>query len=159
MGELVFLSIIFLIGIVMFVMTSWFPESIIDHSGGPALFPRAVIAVLLCCLAIRIVQVLQTPKEKRKPFAFLEIFKGPSMIFILATILSFVVMHWLGFIISMGLYVPSLMLYYYRLQYGKKPTKKLVAIVIIFSIGGIVLFDYLFCNMLHVLLPKGLIGF
>jgi hypothetical protein len=158
MGEVIFLGIVAIIAAIMLVLTATFPVSIIDHSGGPSLFPRLVIGLLFLFIIIRIIEILKTKKETRKPFVFTEIFKGPRLLFIIISIVAFILVSRLGFIITMSLYVPGMMIFFTYLNKKELPSKKEIIIMIFSCILFVVLFDYLFCTHLHVILPKGILG-
>lgn len=158
MGEVIFLGIVAIIAAIMLVMTASFPVSIIDHSGGPTLFPRLVIGLLFLFILIRIVEVLKTTKEDRKPFIFTEIFKGPRLLFIIISVIAFILVSRLGFIITMSLYVPGMMVFFTYLNKKALPSRKEIIVMIFSCIVFVILFDYLFCIHLHVILPKGILG-
>lgn len=159
MGEVIFLGIISLVAISMALLAYQFPVSIIDKSGGPAFFPQAVVLFIVALALIRIVQVIRTKKDERKEFVFLEMFKGPRLIFILATIIEIATMKYLGFIISMSIYLAGMIIYFNYTQKGKWLSVKNMLLIAFISILGIIGIDFIFCEVLKVVIPKGLIGF
>ena len=80
MGELIFLGILAIIGVIMFGMSFGFQTSLLDKSGGPALYPRIVIVVLVIFLVVRCVMIIRSQEELKKKFHFLEILQGSRFI-------------------------------------------------------------------------------
>jgi putative tricarboxylic transport membrane protein len=157
MGEIIFLVFLLITGGVMFYSTYDFRTSLLDTSGGPALFPRIVLIFLLLMLVIRIVQILCS-KEK-KQFAFLEIFKGSRLFFILSLGVYIVLIKPLGFILSTVLFM-SVLILGFRYSMSKSVGKPgSVAIAIGFSAVYAVLMYVLFAKILNIFLPAGLLGF
>ncbi len=157
MGEILFMIIIAIAAIIMFIMTYDFPVSIIDKSGGAALFPRIIIILLLFFMLIRLISILRTKKEERKPFAFTEMFKGSRLVYLLLTIAYIAVLTQLGFIISSLLYLFILINYFYYLQNGRLPAVKTEMIIVISIVAGVLILNYFFGNVLNILLPKGIL--
>lgn len=159
MGELIFNALLAVVAVIMFVMTYSFPTSIFDKSGGAGLYPRIVIICLLILLLIRTVQVLRSEEEKKRKFVFLEMFQGPRLIYILTTLAYFLLVTSIGFVLTTIAYLIWSILYFYCLQEKKRPSKKTAAIVVVSVIPSVIVLDYLFCNVLGVLLPAGIMGF
>lgn len=157
MGEVVFLSIVGLLGIGMLVMTGSFPTSLIDKSGGPALFPRIVIILLLVFLIARIVTIIRSEEEKKKEFRFLEIFKGSRLFFLIVFILFILTIEKIGFIISGSVFAIVMMFYLYRKQYGENMSKKRMAVTAVIATVSVVVIYILFTRYFNVLLPAGII--
>ncbi len=159
MGELIFMAILIVVGVAMFIMTYDFPIATLDTSGGASMFPRVVVIIMCVLVAIRIIQILHTKKEDRKPFAFLEIFKGNTLVYVLSTTLYFVLAPTLGFIISSTIYMIGIIIFFHKIQYDKLPSIKKSVIISAITIAAIVGLNYVFSDVLNVLLPVGLIGF
>lgn len=159
MGELIFNALLAIMGVVLYVMTYSFPVSKFDKSGGAAMYPRIVIIALMILLIIRTVQILRSDEEKKRKFIFFEMFQGSRLIYVLVTLAYFLLVKRVGFIIMTIVYLIGTILYFYTLQEEKKPSAKVVAIVVAAVIPSTILLDYLFCEILGVLLPAGLIGF
>lgn len=159
MGELVFLTILVMIGIVMYIISGSFPTSIIDKSGGPALFPRLVIIFLFVMIILRIMEILKVPKEERKEFHFVEIFKGSRLIFLVVTFAYYMLAVYLGFVISSIIYLIFMTSYFYKVKFEIWPSKRRFFTTSGSIVLSVVVIDYLFCEVLNVLLPIGIIGF
>ena len=159
MGELIFNAILAVVAVVMFAMTYSFPTSIFDKSGGAGLYPRIVIIFLLILLVIRTVQILRSNEEKQRKFVFFEMFQGSRLIYILTTLAYFLLVMRVGFVLTTIVYLIWSILFFYSLQEQKHPSRKITVIVVISAISGVILLDYLFCNVLGVLLPAGILGF
>lgn len=159
MGEVIFLSILEMIGIIAFFLAFSFPTSIIDKSGGPSFFPQSIVGFLTFFVLIRIISILRTGKQERSHFHFAELFHGACFVYLVVTLLAIVLMRLLGFIIDMSLYLSFLILYLYEKQTDRAASLKWKILVCMFSVAGSVLIDYLFCAVMKVVIPKGILGF
>lgn len=159
MGELIFNALLAVVAVILYVLTFSFPTSIFDKSGGAAMYPRIVIIFLLVLLAIRTLQVLRSPEEKARKFVFLEMFKGPRLVYILTTLAYFLLVKPVGFILATIVYLIWSISYFYYLQEEKRPSGKVISIICAAVIPGVVILDYVFCKVLGVLLPAGIVGF
>ncbi len=158
MGELIYMAIIAVIAIFMFIVSGSFPVSIIDKSGGASLFPRVVVVLLLCFMAIRTVFVLRDKELREKTFIFLEIFKGPRLVYLLGTFTYILLIQPLGFVITTSLYLFGMSNFMYYKQ--KDSIMSMQRSSIIFFSGltvslGMYLF---FTRVLSILLPQGILG-
>ncbi len=153
MGELVFLLVIAALAIGMFVMTFSFPTSIVDKSGGPALFPRILIGLLLLLLIIRFIQILKGRKEK---FYFLEFFTGNRLIVFLSLVFLVASMSTLGYVISTSLFVLGLVNLFYAKVHGQLGGLKKIIIRNISLLVLVVGVYWFFLNVLHITLPQGI---
>lgn len=159
MGELIFNAIVAALAIAMFAVSYTFPVSIIDKSGGAGLFPRAVVLFLLAFLLIRTLQILRSPEERARKFVFTEIFKGARLVYLLSTLAYFLLVKYVGFILTTVVYLAVMIVFFYKLQEGHLPSRRSTAVICVSSAAGAVLLDYLFCHLMGVLLPAGLLGF
>ena len=159
MGEIFFLIILAAAGVGMFGMSFGFQVSRIDSSGGPALFPRIVIIILLLFIAIRIIMVSKSTEELGKKFHFLEIFQGSRLIFLLMFLGYAVLMKPLGFVISSSLFLIIAVTFLYKKQYGERITVKKGLILYPVILISVAVLYYIFVNKLNVLLPGGIINF
>jgi len=158
MGEIIFLGIWMAIAVAMYIVSFQFPAIKIDKSGGGGVFPRIVITLFVVLLAIRIIQIIAT-KETKKKFAFLEIFKGPSLVYLIATTVYFLSCKAVGFILMTIVYLIGMIIFCYRVSEGKFPSVLKTIIICVAVIVGVVAFAWLFSAKLQVLLPKGILGF
>ena len=159
MGEIFFLIILAAAGVGMFGMSFGFQVSRIDSSGGPALFPRIVIIILLLFIAIRMIMVSKSKEELGKKFHFLEIFQGSRLIFLLMFLGYAVLMKPLGFVISSSLFLIIAVTFLYKKQYGERITVKKGLILYPVILISVAVLYYIFVNKLNVLLPGGIINF
>lgn len=155
MGELIFLGIIVIISAIMFGMTYDFKVSILDKSGGAGLWPRIVIVFLIIMTIIRFIQVL---KEKdRQPFAFLELFRGMRLFFLLALGIYIILIKPLGYIIATLLFLfITVNLFYYKSNDHIGSFKSII-IRNMFIIGFVFGLYFFFANIVYIMLPKGLL--
>lgn len=159
MGELIFNALLAVAGVILYVMTYSFPTSIFDKSGGAGMYPRIVIIALMILLVIRSLQILRSPEEKQRKFIFFEMFYGPRLIYILATFAYFLLVKRIGFILCTIVYLIGMILYLCTLQEQKRPSGKMAAFVAAAVIPSVVALDWLFCKVMGVLLPAGILGF
>lgn len=159
MGELIFNVLLAAAGVILYVMTYSFPTSIFDKSGGAGMYPRIVIIALMILLVIRSLQILRSPEEKQRKFIFFEMFQGPRLIYILATFAYFLLVKRIGFILCTIVYLIGMILYLCALQEQKRPSRKTAAIVAAAVIPSVAALDWLFCEVMGVLLPAGILGF
>ncbi len=157
MGELIFMGITALAAIAMFFMTASFPVSIIDKSGGPALFPRIIVILLIVFILIRSVIVLKDKELLKKPFIFTEIFKGSRLIYLLVTLAYILLIKQVGFLIMTTVYLFGLTQYLFFIQQDHTMNLKRNLIT---GVGALVVtigIYLLFSNVLGIRLPKGIV--
>ncbi len=159
MGEIIFLIVLAAAGISMFGMSFGFQVSRIDTSGGPALFPRIVIIILLVFIAMRIVMISKDKEEKEKKFHFLEMFQGSRLIFLFMFLGYALLMKPLGFVISSSLFLIIAVTFLYKKQYGERITVKKGLILYPAILICVAVLYYIFVNKLNVLLPGGILNF
>ena len=156
MGEVIFLGLLAVISVVFFVMTFSFPTSIMDKSGGPAIFPQIVLVFLFVLVLIRIVMVLR--QKERPPFVFLELFKGMRLFFFLSLVCYIVAIDFLGYILSSILFFAVTVNFFYYKAKGTWGSVKSIALrnglilVFVFSLNAF------FSGILKVMLPPGIWG-
>lgn len=154
MGELIFLGILLVVCIYFYTLTFGFAVSILDKSGGAAVFPRIVIVFLMVFLIVRAVTVLKD--KQRKPFAFKELFLGMRLFFFTSLICYILVFKFLGYVISTTLFlVVTINVFYFK---TKKQLGSVQAIAVrnFMAIIFVLLMNYFFVHILHIVLPAGL---
>lgn len=147
--------ILAVISFIMLIMTYSFPTSIIDQSGGAALFPRIVIFLLLFFMIIRVVEIVRK-KEWHKKFAFFEMFQGIRLIYLLSTLAFVLSIKNVGYIVSTSIYLIFTIIYFYKKEMGEKQTKKKLAVTIVLNIMLVIGVYYVFTDVLNILLPEGI---
>jgi putative tricarboxylic transport membrane protein len=157
MGELLFMGSTAVVALGMLVMTVGFPVSIIDNSGGPALFPRIIIVLLIAFMLIRAVIVLKDKDLKNAPFIFSEMFKGARLIYLLGTLSYILLIKKVGFVIMTTLYLFGMTLFLHYLQRDRHFPWKKTLIVLAGSISIAVGIYLIFTGTLNTLLPKGVL--
>ncbi len=156
MGEIIFLIVLLLLGGVLFQQTFTFGVSILDQSGGPALFPRIVLAILAIAIIIRLISVLR--EKKHEHFVFIELFTGNRLFFFLSLILYIVTFKFLGYILSTCLFLMITCNYFYYVVKGNKGSVKSIAVRNIGIVVFAVVMYVFFANVLHIMLPAGILG-
>lgn len=159
MGEIFFLLILAAAGIGMFGMSFGFQVSRIDSSGGPALFPRIVIVILLVFVIIRITMISKNKEELSRKFHFVEIFQGSRLVFLLLFLGYALLMKPLGFVISSSLFLIASVTFLHKKQYGEGITVKKGLILYPVIVAAVTVLYYIFVYKLNVLLPGGILNF
>lgn len=143
----------------MFGMSYGFQVSRIDTSGGPALFPRIVILLLLVFIIMRIVMISKDKEELGRKFHFLEMFQGSRLVFLLLFLGYALIMKPLGFVISSSLFLIIAVTFLHKKQYGKGITVKMGLVLYPVIVIAVTVLYYIFVNKLNVLLPGGILNF
>lgn len=153
MGELIFLGIIAAVCGVFFYLTFDFQVSLLDRSGGAALWPRIIIIFLMIFVIIRFIQVL---REKDKgEFVFLELFKGPRF-FLLASLVAYIVaFKSLGYIISTSLFLVVVVNVFYKWTKDDFGSVKSIVIRNTLLILFVIALNYFFAEIVNIPLPTG----
>ena len=158
MGELFFMACIAAVCIAMFVMTGNFPVSVIDDSGGPALFPRIVIVFLIAVMAVRAAAVARDRKLLAQKFVFFSLFRGNSLIYLLLFVGYAVTMPFFGFVAGTALFLIASMAFLYSRQNGKTPGFHAALLIAAGSVAGTLAVHYAFSSLLNIVLPVGVWG-
>lgn len=153
MGELVFLLILLILCAVCFVQTLSFPVSILDQSGGPALFPQIVLALLTLVIVIRLIQFFR--EKKHEHFVFRELFTGRRLFFFGSLIVYVFLFDFLGYILSTALFLVVTINYFYYVVKGNRGSVKAILVRNISAIAFSVIMYVFFANILHIMLPTG----
>lgn len=151
------MGVLAVISVAMFAMSFSFQTSLIDQSGGPALFPRIVILFLLFFMIMRAITMIRNREELRKKFVFLEMFQGSRLFFILLFLGYCLVVKTLGFAISSSLFAVITITYLHRKQYGENITLKKGAVLYSGVVVSIFALYFVFTQYFNVLLPAGLL--
>ena len=123
MGELIFLALIGIVGVLCYNETLSYSVAEYDRTGGPAMYPQLVLILLFIALALRAIQILMT-KEKPK-FKWFTLFKGSRGVFFIAFALFVFLMDPLGFIVDATLFLTGTSLYLYiRISIGQDPGRR-----------------------------------
>ncbi len=156
MGELIFMGIVAVVALIMFIMTYSFPTSIIDKSGGAALFPRIVMLLLLFFMILRVVEIIRK-KELHKKFAFIEIFEGSRLVYILSTLAYMISIRYMGYIITTAAYLIFTIIYFYKKETGEDFKKIRLVLTILINAALVTGVYFIFSDVLNILLPEGII--
>jgi hypothetical protein len=156
MGELLFLSLLLAACGVMLAITFGFPLVQMDLSGGARIFPQLVLVLLAVSIVSRMVIILASGKKER--FAFLEIFRGPRLFFIASLFVSIVTIRWLGFMISVSVFLVGSVNFNYWSVKGTLGGAKAIAARSLPMVALVVSLYFIFTKALTVLLPAGFLG-
>lgn len=158
MGELFFIGILAVLGLAMFGASFFFQTSLIDKSGGAALFPRIIIVVLLVLLLVRAIQILRSKTQRATHFAFAEMFQGARLFFFILFFLYAISMTTLGFVVASTLFLIVAIVFLYKEQYAKKMPIKKVILCCLCCGTSVFVINYCFVNFFNVVLPSGILG-
>lgn len=157
MGEIIFLLLLAGVGVVYLVQTGSYRTPLLDNSGGPALFPRIVCIALIALIVIRIIQIIAQKGMKNK-FKFLELFKGYTGFFSIATIVLILVIQYLGFIVSCFLYLTVVANGLYYFKNGSVGTVKSIILREILFLAFVMGLYLFFTRILFVAFPQGILS-
>lgn len=153
MGELIFLGILMVICIYFYTLTFGFAVSVLDKSGGAAVFPRFVILFLVIFLAVRFIMVLK--EKQRKPFAFKELFTGMRLFFFVSLICYILALRYLGYLICTASFLMvTVNVFYYKTKDGWGPVRSIVVRNTMLAVFTFAM-NYFFVRILHIMLPSG----
>ena len=157
MGEIYFTLFLMAVSVAGFANTfTW--QVVEDTSGGPAMYPRLILAGLFICALVRMVQLLREKKEDRKPFVFLDLFQGHRGFFLLSLVLYIISLNLLGFLISTIIYlnvVVNVMIYFSKGSF--KPDKWLAVRTVCLTATAFAT-TWFFASALRVMVPTGIFG-
>lgn len=157
MGEIYFNLFLLIVSGAGFANTFTWPV-IQDTSGGPATYPRMILAALFVCAIVRILQVVKQRREDRPAFIFMNLFKGHRGFFLLALVIYVISLNILGFMISTIIYlnvVVNVMIYFSK---GAFKVDKWLLVRAVCLIGSAYAVTWFFQSALRVMVPTGIFG-
>ncbi len=157
MGEIVFLTIVAATAGVMYWMTFDFRVSILDKSGGPGLFPRIIVILLLFFIVIQIIETIRK-KETGKKFAFVEMFEGIRLVYIVATMVYMLTIKWVGYVPVTFAYLVFCITVLHRRETGERGGWKQIGVLAGVNAALVVGVYLFFTRVVNILLPAGIIG-
>lgn len=153
--EYVFLGIIAVFATLFLKDATQYKIASYDTSGGPGLFPTYILILLLVAIAALVIQKI-IKKDKTK-FVFFELLKGERGIILGSLIIYLAVLSVIGFILSTSIFLMFTVNYLYFRGHVGFGAKKSIAIRSGFSVGIALIINYVFVNLMHVMLPRGII--
>jgi len=157
MGEIIFLSTLEVIFIYLYTMVDEFPVSILDTSGGAGLFPTAVLLFLLIMIPLQIINILF--KKNKEKFVFKEMFQGMRLVFLVGLILSVALMPFIGFTISMILFLLVVVNWFFYNVHGNLGKTKSVILRSSVVVSYVIALKIFFTVILNFTFPTGIVGF
>ncbi len=154
MGEIIFIAILAVIGLITFFTTQGYEVLALDESGGPGIFPSAVGLILFVLCVALLAQLIYNKyhkKQETKPFGFKEFFIGVRGIFVAISILFVVAVQFIGFLWPSIVYVNALvvlMVYFKNKNLGKNV--KTIIIRTVFVTLGVVACYFFFTSALGI---------
>lgn len=155
MGEIIFLVILAGVAGLYFYQALGYAMPKLDNSGGPAIFPKFVCAVLICLIIIRIITIIA--KKEKKPFHNFELFKGSTGLLFISFVVFVVIVKPLGFILASFLFLSfvSNALYFVKTN-TIGSVKSIVFREVLFILFPVLLY-FFFTKVLFIALPAGIL--
>ena len=154
---MIFLLLLAGLDLYYFAETFSYRKPLYDNTGGPAVFPRVILILLLICLAVRIIQIV-VRKEKRR-FIFLDLFKGSTGVFLFAFAGYILCMEFLGMILDTVLYMGFISHYMIYQRDGSIGSLRSAAVHMAVYILMAAALYWFFSGVMNVAVPKGLLRF
>ncbi len=155
MGEILFLLIISGAAGLYFYQATGYRMPRLDNSGGPAIFPKFVCAILICLIIIRIITILS--KKEFKKFHFFDLFKGSMGIFFISFVILVLIIKPVGFVLTSFLFLSFTINYLFYFKNGTfGHTGSIVLREIVFVLFTLVLY-FFFTKILYIALPAGIL--
>jgi len=155
-GEIIFLAIVALIGGAAFLMTSSFRTSILDRSGGPGMFPRIVVILLMFVIVIRVVQIIAR-KETQNKFHFVEMFKGIRLLYVLVTLAYMLTLKRLGYLVATIPYLVFAVLFYRAREVDDRLKPWTAVAIVALNVALVIGVYFFFTQVVNIRLPAGLL--
>lgn len=153
--EYVFLGIIAVFASLFLKDATHYKTASYDTSGGPGQFPKYILILLLISIAALIIQKI-IKKDKTK-FVFFELFKGERGITLGSLIIYLAFLNIIGFLLSTSIFLIATVNYLYFRAHAGFGGKKGIAIRSSISVVITLTIYYAFVQLMHVMLPTGII--
>jgi hypothetical protein len=153
--EYVFLGIIAVFSTLFLKDATQYKIASYDTSGGPGVFPKYILILLLVAIAAQI--IYKIIKKDKTHFVFFELFKEERGIILGSLIIYLAVLSILGFILSTSIFLIATVNYLYFRGHDGFGEKKSIAFRSGFSVGMTLVINYVFVQFMHVILPAGII--
>ncbi len=154
---MIFLLLLAGIDVYYLAETFSYKKPLYDNTGGPAVFPRVILVLLLVCLAVRMIQIIVT--RDKKHFVFKELFRGSTGVFLFAFAGYIFLMEYLGMILDTVLYLGLISHYMIYQRDGTLGTARSVAVHMAAYLVMAAALYWFFSVFMNVAVPKGLLGF
>ncbi len=155
MGEILFLLLISGAAGLYFYQATGYRMPKLDNSGGPAIFPKFVCAILICLVVIRIITVLS--KKDFKKFYFFELLKGSMGVFFISFVVLVLVIKPVGFVLTSFIFLSFTSNYLFYEKNGTLGKLRSIALrEVVFIIFTLVLY-FFFTKILYIALPAGIL--
>jgi hypothetical protein len=157
MGEFILLLFFAGIDVYYFAETFTYRKPLFETTGGPAVYPRLILALLFFFLVIRAIQVWRT--AKKPPFVFFDLFKGSCGVFLYSFFVYILLMQPLGYVIATLLYLTFISHYLLYHKNGTIGTIRLAGLrIVVFAMISFLLYQF-FAVILNVNMPAGMLEF
>ena len=158
MSEFVFLAGLAVLALLGYSEVLTYTVTKYDRTGGPAIYPKMLLILLLVALAIRGIQILASKKKEK--FKWGSLFSGQRGVFFVSFVLFVMLMKPLGFILDGTIFLVFTTFYLYYKSTGDKSLggKKKIVFRVLFSLGFCVAVYLFFSEFLHVAVPEGILG-
>ena len=143
MGELVFLALLLAVCTLFYGMSFDFKTSILDTSGGAALWPRIVIIFLVMIII--------------KQFVFKELFQGSRLFFLLSLFGYVILFRYAGYLISTMLFLLITMNIFYKITRDNFGSMRSIIVRNGVAVAFVFGCNFFFAEVVHIALPQGAI--
>jgi|GEM_PF-1630364 len=156
MEELLLLVVLTGMDLLYYFETFSYKKALFDKTGGPAIYPRVILVLLLISIAIRVIQILK--RHEYEPSVLKGLVTGSRGVFLWAYIAYVLLMEPLGMIIDTVCYLIFICHYMIYARDGKLGSKTSILkhnVSFVLLTLGIYLF---FTLVMNVAVPKGLLS-
>lgn len=153
--EYIFLGIIAVFSILFLKESMSYGVASFDTSGGPGLFPKYIIILLL--IAVLCYAVWKILKKDKTKFEFVSLFLKERGVILLSLVLYLALLQILGFTVSTILFLCFTTNFLYYKTNAAIGTKKGIIFRVLFSVAAAFFVRFIFVGLMHVILPKGLL--
>ena len=155
MGEILFLLIVSGAAGLYFYQATGYRIPKLDSSGGPAIFPKFVCAILICLILIRLIIILS--KKDYKKLHIIELLKGSMGVFFISFVVLVIIIKPIGFVVTSFLFLTFTSNYLFYAKNGTVGSIKSVALREIVFIAFTVILYFFFTKILYIALPAGIL--
>ncbi len=157
MGEIASLLALACVGAVYYAETLGYAVSRFERTGGPAVYPKMVLACLFVFIALRICRIVR--ERKPRPFVFLNLFRGARGKFFLMFAAYILLMPHLGYIVATAGYLTASCALLTRLKEGAPGPPGRFALRALFFLAVTMGLYWFFATLLNVGVPEGVLQY
>ena len=154
LGEIIALLLLAGTGVAYFMETYGYRISRFERTGGPGVYPRAILTCLFIFILLRVVQILLS-KENRA-FVFFNLFWGKKGTFFGMFVLYILLMPFLGYIVATTAYLVAASTYLSYIKEGNLGSRRRLLVRSACFLGATFGIYQFFVVLLDVAVPSGI---